>query len=84
MGSGGPILRPGILEPDQPRSVGESLNILNVPIASLSLIRHTCLSGSGGNLVLFNKSRPLIIGALSPGHIILSTPVIQKNIFYLV
>lgn len=78
--SGGPILRPGILEPDQPRSVGESLNILNVPIESLSLTRRACLSGSGGNLVLLIRSRPLIIGALSPGHMILSTPII-KNIY---
>lgn len=42
-GSGAPILRPGILVPDHPLSMGLSFNLLNFVIESLSLISFSIL-----------------------------------------
>lgn len=78
IGSGGPILLPGIFAPDHPLSIGFNLPYLNVPIVSLSCISLFSRSGSSGNCCCWTSSLPLMIGADKPGHTMfaLPTPII--------
>lgn len=79
---GGPMLRPGIFAPVQPRSMGLSRSCRNWPISLRILISFSSRSGSSGSFCLSTNSLPLMIGALSPGHIMFAFPIIKSSVKY--
>lgn len=83
-GVGGPMLRPGIFAPVQPRSMGLSRSCRNCPISLRILISFSSRSGSSGSFCLSTNSLPLMTGELSPGHTMFAFPDIKSIVkFYL-
>uniref|UniRef100_A0A8W7PKL4 Uncharacterized protein n=1 Tax=Anopheles coluzzii TaxID=1518534 RepID=A0A8W7PKL4_ANOCL len=72
--SGGPILRPGIFDPDHPRSSGLSFRRLKFTISSRMRRNFASRSLSSGSFCCWTSSRPRITGADSPGHTMFALP----------
>uniref|UniRef100_A0A6B0V370 Putative secreted protein n=1 Tax=Ixodes ricinus TaxID=34613 RepID=A0A6B0V370_IXORI len=73
-GSGGPMLRPGALVPDHPRSSGVSLRGRKpcISLRSCSSFSSRCLSG--GSSTLSTTSFPRTTGAFRPGQTMFTLP----------